>query len=145
MATEAEVKARLEEQGQQHVLRWVDELDDDERTRFMAQLAALDLGRLEEFRLLLGTPPTDISFEDVLPAPVERLPLDDAGHDFETQVTQSGRKALEADRVAALTAAGGQGTRLRYDHPKGMFPISPVRGKSLFEWFAEHILDARRR
>jgi len=60
-------------------------------------------------------------------------------------VLQLGRDALKADRVAAVTAAGGQATRLRYDHPKGMYPITPIRRASLFQSFAEQILAARRR
>jgi UDP-N-acetylglucosamine/UDP-N-acetylgalactosamine diphosphorylase len=41
---------------------------------------------------------------------------------------------------AALVAAGGQGTRLGYDGPKGKFQAGPVSGKSLFQLFAEKIL-----
>ncbi len=41
--------------------------------------------------------------------------------------------------MAALTVAGGQGTRLGFDGPKGNFPISPIRNKTLFRIFAETI------
>ncbi len=41
--------------------------------------------------------------------------------------------------------AGGQGTRLGWEGPKGCFPISPIRKASLFQIFAEKILAARRR
>jgi tryptophan synthase beta subunit len=34
---------------------------------------------------------------------------------------------------AAFVVAGGQGTRLGYDGPKGTYPVTPVRGKSLFQ------------
>jgi UDP-N-acetylglucosamine/UDP-N-acetylgalactosamine diphosphorylase len=135
----------LREHGQDHVLRWVDELALPARRRFMAQLAALDFGLLEEFQRLIETPPTDLSFADVIPAPIQRLPLSAAQQEAEEQVAQTGRAALEANRVAVLTVAGGQGTRLGYDHPKGMYPITPIRGKSLFQLFAERILAARER
>ena len=42
-------------------------------------------------------------------------------------------------KVAAFTVAGGQGTRLGFDGPKGAFEISPVRNKPLFQLFAEFI------
>ena len=48
-------------------------------------------------------------------------------------------------RVAALTVAGGQGTRMGFDGPKGNYPISPVRGKTLFRLFAETIQAVSRR
>lgn len=50
-----------------------------------------------------------------------------------------GINALKANQVAFLTVAGGQGSRLGYDHPKGFYPTSPVKNKSLFQIFAEKI------
>ena len=58
---------------------------------------------------------------------------------------QDGRKRLQwvarpcAGRVAAFTVAGGQGTRLGYDGPKGTYPVTPVTEKTLFQVFAEKI------
>jgi len=46
---------------------------------------------------------------------------------------------LRAGRVAAFTVAGGQGTRLGYDGPKGTFPVTPIKKKTLFQVFAEKI------
>lgn len=140
-----QVVQRLRQFGQEHALRWLDELDDERRQRLLGQLARLDLDRLREFKALIDTPPTDISFDDVAPGPVVGLPLRESQKAAEEQVVQLGREAIEADRVAVVTVAGGQGTRLRYEHPKGMYPITPIQRKSLFELFAEQILAARRR
>lgn len=53
-----------------------------------------------------------------------------------------GVKAIEEGRVACLIVAGGQGSRLRFDGPKGLYPISIGRKKSLFQIFAEKTLSA---
>src|SRR5690606_24087972 len=53
-----------------------------------------------------------------------------------------GEEALRAGRVAAFVVAGGQGTRLGYDGPKGTYPVTPVLKKSLFNVFAEKIRAA---
>ena len=50
-----------------------------------------------------------------------------------------GEALLSKGAVAVFTAAGGQGTRLGWNGPKGTFPATPVRGKSLFGLLAERI------
>jgi len=47
---------------------------------------------------------------------------------------------LAAGQVAAFLVAGGQGTRLGYDGPKGQFPVTPIKQKPLFQVFAEQLL-----
>ncbi|MDP7070800.1 MAG: UDPGP type 1 family protein [Phycisphaerales bacterium] len=58
---------------------------------------------------------------------------------------EQGETLLKEGRVAAFTVAGGQGTRLGWQGPKGTFPASPVTGKPLFRLFAEQILAAQQR
>jgi UDP-N-acetylglucosamine/UDP-N-acetylgalactosamine diphosphorylase len=141
----AEVLQKLQSLNQDHIVAWFESLVGGERERLLDQLAGLDLTRLQQLRALIQTPPTETSFDDMLPAPVERVPLGEADSRREDKVIRLGAEALQANRVAALTVAGGQGTRLRYDHPKGMFPISPIRQLSLFALFSEQIRAARRR
>ena len=56
-----------------------------------------------------------------------------------------GRQALRNGRVALFLVAGGQGSRLGFDGPKGCFPVSPLKSKSLFQLFAEQVLALQRR
>jgi len=63
---------------------------------------------------------------------------DSAGH-------LKGEELLAAGKAAFLTVAGGQGSRLGFEGPKGCFPISPIREASLFQIFAEKLLSARKR
>jgi UDP-N-acetylglucosamine/UDP-N-acetylgalactosamine diphosphorylase len=53
---------------------------------------------------------------------------------------RTGRQLIADGKVAAFVVAGGQGTRLGFNGPKGNYPISPVKNKTLFRIFAETIL-----
>ncbi len=48
-----------------------------------------------------------------------------------------GESLIRQGKVGCLILAGGQGTRLGFDGPKGSFPVSPIKGKSLFQLFCE--------
>lgn len=64
-----------------------------------------------------------------LPGAAEGCPTDDE----RAFARKLGASALASGRVAAVLVAGGQGTRLGFPHPKGMFPLGPVSGRTLFE------------
>jgi UDP-N-acetylglucosamine pyrophosphorylase len=129
----------LRDTGQEHLVEWLSKLTDAERDRLIAQLSRQDFTRLAQFRRLLAEPPGKADLAGMEPAEVDRLA------DDERDVVALGEAALRADRVAVVAVAGGQGTRLQYEHPKGMYPITPLARKSLFEHFAEKLRAARRR
>jgi UDP-N-acetylglucosamine/UDP-N-acetylgalactosamine diphosphorylase len=57
----------------------------------------------------------------------------------------AGDEALRAGRVGVILVAGGQGSRLGFDGPKGVYPVGPITGASLFEIHARKILRLERR
>jgi len=57
----------------------------------------------------------------------------------------AGEAELRAGRVAALLVAGGQGSRLGYDGPKGCYSIGPITGAPLFYFHARKILARSQR
>jgi UDP-N-acetylglucosamine/UDP-N-acetylgalactosamine diphosphorylase len=134
-----ELVRRLREHGQEHVLASWSRLTDDERRRLLEQLRALDLQQLRRLyeQRAQGWPVPPL--EKIKPVPVDRLDPADR------QTRGRGEEALRRGEAAALVVAGGQGTRLGFDHPKGMFPIGPVSGKSLFQIHAEKVLALSRR
>ena len=57
----------------------------------------------------------------------------------------SGRRRARAGRVGVIIVAGGEGSRLGFPHPKGMFPIGPISGHSLFQILLEKVQAVARR
>ncbi|QDV36712.1 UTP--glucose-1-phosphate uridylyltransferase [Tautonia plasticadhaerens] len=150
MPADPELVDHLARHGQDHVLRFWDDLDSDGRARLSGQLGRLDLGRLGELvdRLVVGTvdeAPHPIEPSRVGPVDVRRVPQTDAERVARRHAAERGEAALAAGEVAAVLVAGGQGTRLGFDGPKGTYPIGPVSGASLFQLHAEKLRALGRR
>jgi UDP-N-acetylglucosamine/UDP-N-acetylgalactosamine diphosphorylase len=132
-------RQRLRRYGQEHVLHWWDRLGDDERQALLSQIEAIDLELLRQLYQSRDCSYPVPSPERIQPPPVIRP----GPGDHSARVR--GEEALRLGKVAVLLVAGGQGSRLGFDHPKGMYPIGPVSGKSLFQIHAEKVLALRRR
>lgn len=74
--------------------------------------------------------------------PRQIAPFTEFSHAGNGYDEESGRHALKKGLVGCLMVAGGQGSRLGFDGPKGMFPITEGTKKSLFQLFAEQVVDA---
>ena len=85
--------------------------------------------------------------KDALPARhrIEPLPIPAIDAAEQQTFTTRGEQAFRNGEVAFLVVAGGQGTRLGFDDPKGTFPIGPVSKKSLFQIHVEKVVALRRR
>lgn len=138
----ADLAARLEPYGQQHLLRFWDELDAASRERLARQIAAIDLDQIRQ--LYSGqheAPDWAALARRSQPPPAIRL----ADRTSPGDARRQGRDALAAGQIGVLLTAGGQGSRLGFAHPKGMYPIGPVSGASLLQIHLEKALATARR
>jgi UDP-N-acetylglucosamine/UDP-N-acetylgalactosamine diphosphorylase len=128
---------KLAAHQQEHVLRYWDELDSDEREKLARQIESLDLDELD--RLIAGQDTKqDFSAIAVAATSPPHVRHDGTGVAWTAeQAKAAGEEALRQGRVGAVVVAGGQGTRLGFDLPKGMYPIGPVSGRTLFQFFAD--------
>lgn len=133
------LRERLQRHDQEHVLAWWNELTSADRRALHNQLHGLDFEHLRQLYERRHDRNVLPPWERVAPVPVVRE--DDAPPD----VVQQGEDSLRRGEVAALVVAGGQGSRLGFDLPKGMFPVGPVSNKSLYQIHAEKILALTRR
>lgn len=147
MTPDPSLAAVLDRHGQTHLLRWWTELDDPQRARLSAEIAAINFEQLDALiarhvgRAEVDLPPTD----RVRPIDVIRLPNTDGERIARRQVAEVGAAALGRGEVAVVLVAGGSGTRLGFEGPKGTFPIGPVSSATLFQIHAEKIVATGRR
>jgi UDP-N-acetylglucosamine/UDP-N-acetylgalactosamine diphosphorylase len=135
-----DLRQRLARYGQEHVLAGWERLDEQQRLRLIRQLEAIDLEELARLYARRDAKATDIDPERIAPLP--RPERDEAKLAY---YQLRGEEAFRAGKVAFLVVAGGQGTRLGFDRAKGLYPVGPISGKSLFQIHAEKVLALQRR
>ena len=135
---------RFENAGQGHVFAWYDSLSEEGKAALIAQAETIDLDEVQDLvdTLVKGSGEAKIDFSKLEPAAYEKVPSNGGDAAIWAGAFAAGEEALKAGRVAAFCVAGGQGTRLGYDGPKGTYPVTPVNSYTLFQVFAEKILAA---
>ncbi len=128
---------RVYKHEQGHIFRFWDHLDEQQQTDLLAQADLIDFSLLSRLIEQAAAGKED-KHEGRLEPPEVITLAQREGNDDEAR--QIGEAALAAGDVAAVLVAGGQGTRLGFDGPKGMFPVTPVMQKSLFQLHAEKLL-----
>lgn len=133
--------------GQEQVFRYWSELDSSQQAALAAQAAEIDLAEVHLLveRLVRPGNASELDLKGLKPAPFIAVPEHGGDQVAWAEARLAGEKALRAGKVAAFTVAGGQGTRLGFDGPKGTFPVTPVRNKPLFQVFAEKLRAAQKR
>ena len=137
MKLSPELKSAVISAGQEHLLEYDSPLLEE-------QLKAIDWQALPGLaaEYVLKKPQVTIP-DDVKPAPYFPLhPRTDGEKRRQQDARKRGEELLRQGKVACLTVAGGQGTRLGFDGPKGTYPIGPLSGRTLFEYFAGAIARA---
>ncbi len=147
MTPDPTLLGRLARHGQDHLLAWWADLDDAQRSALKAEIEAVDLAQLNALidqHVKISEPPAP-EVDRVKPIEVVRLPQTDGERISQRHVAEAGGDALAAGEVAVVIVAGGLGTRLGFEGPKGTFPIGPVSAASLFQVHAEKVVATGRR
>ncbi|MCH2142646.1 MAG: UDPGP type 1 family protein [Phycisphaerales bacterium] len=142
------LRPRIEAAGQNHLLVHAESLPSDLAVSFCQRLESIHWEQVPDLveRFVVNCPP---STTETLSAPscvTAGGPLEGRGSDLidRAATLERGESLIAEGKVAAFTVAGGQGTRLGWNGPKGTYPASPVSGKPLFRLFAEQLLAAQR-
>ncbi len=126
--------------GQGHVFRFFGSLTDSSRRALLDQARTVDLELLSRLVAEIARPVERAPLERVAPVPALESHPGGRGSREAAEVRAEGEALLRAGRVAAFVVAGGQGTRLGVEAPKGTFEVGPISRKPLFRIHAEKVL-----
>ncbi len=148
VAAPHDVVRTLEAAGQAHVLKYFDALNDDARRALLGQVRSIDWDAVPGLvkTYVTSKPASEISPEDLEPAPYYPRDHTAPGRGWnKSKYETMGEDLLRQGKIAAFTVAGGQGTRLGHDGPKGAYPGGAVTNKPLFHCLADWIVAAQKR
>ena len=132
-----EIKWKLNKYNQQHLLNGYEVLPEKKQRQLLNEIQTIDFELIDSLYKKTKKE-LDLSNDKIEPIEyVDKFKLNGYYKDLET----TGKKAISAGKLAAVTMAGGQGTRLGHDGPKGTFDIGLDSHKSLFELLSDYLKE----
>lgn len=128
-----DAKKKAEAYGQEQILKYYDELDDESREALENEIINTD------FEVLKAIETKGESVRGVF-SPMDSMELSEIEPKKE-EFEKIGLEAIQKGEVAAVLLAGGMGTRLGSDDPKGMYDIGLTKHVYIFQRLIENLLD----
>ena len=129
-----QAKEKLHRAGQEHVLAYYEELTKEQKELLLSQIEDTDFGVLASVKDHKG----GTARGKITPLAAMELPQIEAEHE---KYKENGLEAIRKGKVGAVLLAGGMGTRLGSDHPKGMYNIGITKDVYIFQRLIENLLD----
>ena len=138
-----EAKELLKEYKQEHINKFIDEIGDEKAEELIEQIHTIDFHQITE---LYNNTKKTIEFKESKIEPLKYL--DKAKLTFEQtqRFDELGSDVVKKGQYAVVTMAGGQGTRLGHNGPKGTFKLDVYgKGKYLFEILVDNLKEANQK
>jgi UDP-N-acetylglucosamine/UDP-N-acetylgalactosamine diphosphorylase len=136
-----ELYKKAQAYGQEHLLRHYPSLSNDSKNKLLDEMEQLNFAALGELFQRTKQPVANTDFI----SPMEAYDSEDYSEEERKKLIESGWDLLRQGKVAALVVAGGHGSRLEHEGPKGTYNIGLPSGKSLFQLQAERLLNLSRK
>lgn len=130
----------LEKYNQEHLLAFYEELSDEEKERTLNDILTVNFGQIKE---LYEMTKKAVEFENSVIEPISYIEKDKLSQEDYKKYEEIGIKAIKDGKLAVVTMAGGQGTRLGHNGPKGTYYLEVGEKKSIFEILCQKLKDAK--
>ena len=135
------IKEKLKKYNQEHLLNFYDKLTEEKKKVLINQIQEIDFDLIKELY-------NNRNIEAKLECEITPIPYTDKAKLTEEQLMdykKNGESVIKNNKYAVVTMAGGQGTRLGHNGPKGTFMLDVNPRKSLFEIFCDKLSDIKER
>jgi len=133
-----QAKEKLVQYGQEHLLKYYDGLDEKQKQALLEQIDATDMSILAACKQR-----EEIAKKGVI-TPLAAMETDEIEQN-RAAFEKTGLEAIRAGKVGAVLLAGGMGTRLGSDDPKGMYNVGLTKDLYIFECLINNLLDVVRK
>ncbi len=133
-------KEILEKYGQEHLLKFYSELSDEKKSKLLDDILTIDFKQLQELYESTKTKP---NYENGKIEPIAYKSKENLTKEELNRYTAVGEEAIRKGKLAVVTMAGGQGTRLGHSGPKGTYDIGLASHKSIFEILCDNFKEAQ--
>lgn len=132
----------LKKYNQEYLLNFFNELTSSEKEILLSQIHNINFAEINDL-YIRSNMDDSISFDRISPIPFfEKSKLSNEEINYYSQI---GNDAINSEKLAIITLAGGQGTRLGYKGPKGSYEIDVPPKKSLFEFACDNLKKLQRK
>ncbi len=129
-----EAQNKLAKYGQEHVLKYFNELNREQKENLLAQIDGTDFSVISKITDNIKKNPHGII------SPIKAMTLKEI-EAYKEEFTKTGLEAIRAGKAGAVLLAGGMGTRLGSDNPKGMYDIGITKPVYIFQRIIRNLLD----
>ena len=133
-----DIKKKVKKYSQEHLLNNFENLSEEKQKRLLDQIENIDFDLIKSLYDTTQNITTEIQDDQI--KPIEFFDKEKLYDDYK-KYKEIGEKAIRTKKLAAVTMAGGQGTRLGHDGPKGTYDIGLESHKSLFELLSDGLKE----
>ena len=134
------VKEKLAKYGQEHLLNFYGEISEEKKNQLLNEILMTDFNQLKNLYEMTKTKPglTESKIE-----PISHISKSELSTEEIEKYTKIGEEIIKQEKLAVVTMAGGQGTRLGHSGPKGTYDIGLFSHKSIFELLCDNVKEAK--
>jgi similar to UDP-N-acetylglucosamine pyrophosphorylase len=126
-----QVEKKLKKAGQEHLLKYYERITDDKKKEnFLNSILTIDFDAINEIYL---DSKKNITNKDFVIEPIKFIDKEKIDEKEYVEYEKLGKDIIKSGKLAVVTMAGGQGTRLGHTGPKGTFDLGLESHKSIFE------------